>query len=142
MNLGRPARGLAFIKHVETEECYRGGNILIPEQARDKIAKMQFIVVARGEDERCEDEDCDRPHLHSIPQGELYHPGWAEVGDWVLCRNRSWALTPDPNIFVVRQSDILGKFVEVTAPAAEPRKRQPQPAPSGSTASRGSRRHS
>ena len=34
------------------------------------------------------------------------------VGDWVLLRNRSWDLTPDPHIYAVRQEYILGVFRE------------------------------
>ncbi len=136
MDLGRPARGLAFIKHIETEDTYRGGKILIPDQARDKIAKMQFTVVDVGEAEVCEEpDDCLRQHnLHVIPgtwkvKDDLFHPCDVKVGDWVICRNRSWSATPDPDLYVVRQSDVLGKFVEVTAPSPAPRKRRPQPAP-------------
>ena len=133
MNLGHPARGLAFIKHIETEETYRGSSIIIPDQARDKIAKQQFIVVAVGEPEWCEDDECPRLHDPLLrvdgEEYEFYHRSDVRGGDWVLCRNRSWAATPDPNIFVVRQADILGKFVEVTAPAPESPKRRPQPAP-------------
>jgi hypothetical protein len=113
MNLGHPARGLAFIRHVTTEDRYQGGSIIIPEHIRDKVAKQQFNVIAVGEHERCEDEDCNRPHLHHGGWWKnLEHVCWAEAGDWVLCRNRSWAATPDPDIYVVRQSDILGKWVE------------------------------
>lgn len=130
MNLGHPARGLAFIKHIDTEERYRGGQIIIPDPVRDKVAAQQFNVVAVGAWERCPEEeeipdcsddgDCGRSvHqvLGPIPGSENFEPGRfhfceVEPGDWVLCRNRSWAATPDPDIFVVKQSDILGKWVE------------------------------
>ena len=103
-----PARGLAFVKHIETQETYAGSPIIIPEQTRDKVAKQQMIVVGLGNYERCEDlEECNRPHTKS---GEHQHR--LKVGDWVLARNRSWGQTPDPEIYVIRQSDILGKFEE------------------------------
>lgn len=110
MDLGHPARGLAFIRHVTTEDRYQGGSIIIPEHIRDKVAKQQFDVVAVGEPDICEDEDCQRPHEIS-PEYDT-HIRQVEAGDWVLCRNRSWAMTPDPDVYVVRQFDILGKWVE------------------------------
>jgi co-chaperonin GroES (HSP10) len=103
-----PARGLVFIRHIETEDTYRGGSIIVPDQVKDKIARQQFTVVSVGDYERCEDPDeCDRPH----------HKGWMHkhrlmTGDWVLARNRSWMQTPDDSVFVIRQSDILGVFRE------------------------------
>jgi co-chaperonin GroES (HSP10) len=103
-----PARGLAFIRHIEVEDTYRGGSIIVPDQVKDKITKQQFIVVAVGDYERCEDpEECPRPH----------HKGWMHKhhlmqGDWVLARNRSWMQTPDDEVFVIRQGDILGTFRE------------------------------
>jgi co-chaperonin GroES (HSP10) len=106
----RPASGLAFIRHIETESTYRGGTILIPETARDKVAKQQFVVVAVGDAERCEDEDCNR--YHDSDFSAVFHPCDLSPGDWVLCRNRSWSLTPDPDIFVIRQGDMVGRFVE------------------------------
>lgn len=103
-----PARGLAFIKHVETEETYRGGTILIPDQARDKVAKQQFTVVAVGDYERCEDlEECKRPHHKGV-----FHRHHLMQGDWVICRNRSWLASPDPDVYIIRQVDILGVFRE------------------------------
>jgi len=103
-----PARGLVFVRHVETAETYANSPIVIPAQARDKVAKQQFIVTAVGNYEFCDDpEECERPHTK---RGEHKHR--LEEGDWVLLRNRSWMLTPDPQVFVVRQSDVLGKFIE------------------------------
>jgi hypothetical protein len=118
VDLGHPARGLAFIRHIDTEERYQGGAIVIPEHIRDKVAKQQFNVVAVGLPALCEDyDDCSRRH-RPVPDGKggighRHHPPMElEAGDWVICRNRSWAATPDPNVFVVRQSDILGRFIE------------------------------
>lgn len=113
MDLGHPARGLAFIRHVTTEDRYQGGSIIIPEHIRDKVAKQQFDVVAVGELEYCDEEsECNRPHKVVGFPPEYLHRCQVEAGDWVLCRNRSWAMTPDPDVYVVRQSDILGKWVE------------------------------
>ena len=113
MNLGHPARGLAFIKHIDTEERYRGGQIIIPDPVRDKVAKQQFNVIAVGAWEVCDDpEECRRPHSFHLGTDSYCHHCEVRMGDWVLCRNRSWSATPDPDIFVVKQSDILGKWVE------------------------------
>jgi co-chaperonin GroES (HSP10) len=107
IDIGFPARGLAYIRHIKTAETYAGGRIVVPETARDKVAAQQFVVTAVGDYENCDDEDCPRSHnkfnqhVHSLT-----------VGDWILVRNRAWMGTPDPDVFVVRQDAILGKFVE------------------------------
>jgi co-chaperonin GroES (HSP10) len=107
-DIGYPARGLAYIRHVKTAETYAGGRIVVPEQARDKVASQQFEVVAVGDYERCDDPDeCRR---HHTKRGEHIHR--LEEGDWILVRNRAWMETPDPHVFVVRQDAILGKFCE------------------------------
>ena len=102
----QPARGLIYIRHIATEETYRGGAIVITPKSRDKVAAQQFIVTAIGESEHCDDEDCERPHVLEC------HVHGLMVGDWVLVRHRSWMATPDPNVYVVRTDDILGKFEE------------------------------
>lgn len=103
-----PARGRAFIRHIETQETYAGSRIIVPDQARDKIAKCQFEVVSVGDYERCEDPDeCNRPHHKGV-----FHKHRLMQGDWILARNRSWMNTPDPHIYVIRVNDILGTFKE------------------------------
>lgn len=103
-----PARGLAFVRHVTTEETYAGSPIIVPSQARDKVAKLQMIVVSVGDYERCPDPDeCPRPHHKGV-----FHKHRLMQGDWVLVRNRNWMATPDPDIFVIWQADILGVFQE------------------------------
>jgi hypothetical protein len=115
IDLGVPAHGLCYIKHVDTVETYANSPVIIPVQARDRVAKCQFEVVAVGPDEICEDpEECERPHLVHFESDLHSHRGGLAVGDWVLCRNRMWESTPDPAIFVVRQGDIIGRFVEAT----------------------------
>ena len=104
----KPARGLAFIRHITVEDTYRGGKIIVPETAKDKLVRQQFIVVGIGDYERCEDEDeCPRRHTK---RGEHRHG--LQLHDWVLARNRSWQQTPDPDVYVIRQADILGVFRE------------------------------
>jgi co-chaperonin GroES (HSP10) len=107
----KPARGLAWLRKVETEETYRGGRLIIPDQARDKVAKQQFIVVALGDYEFCGAdswEDC--PLAHHTKRGEHRHR--LQVGDWVVARNRSWGDTLDPNVYDIRVEYILGVFQE------------------------------
>ena len=108
MDLLTPARGLAYIRHIETAETYAGGKVVIPEQARDRVARHQFIVVSVGNYEFCEDPDeCPRSHTK---KGEHKHR--LMQGDWVLCRNRAWSSTPDPDVYVIKVNDILGVFQE------------------------------
>lgn len=104
-----PARGLAYIKRISTAETYANSPILITAKTRDAIAACQFEVVSVGDYEWCKElDDCPRPH---------YKGGWHKhrlmEKDWVLCRNRSWGSTPDPDVFVVRVVDILGVFREL-----------------------------
>lgn len=103
-----PPRGKAYIRHIETAEQYTGSSILIPAQARDKVARDQFVIVSVGDYERCPDPDeCDRPH-----HKERYHRHRLMIGDWVLVRHNAWMATPDPSVYVVRTDDILGVFEE------------------------------
>lgn len=107
----KPARGRAFVRRIETAEAYSGGRVLIPIQAREKVSRQQFVIEALGDYEFCEAdswEDC--PLAGHTKRGEHRHR--LQCGDWVLLRNRSWDLTPDPHVFVVRQADILGVFKE------------------------------
>ena len=107
----KPARGLVWIRKVVTEETYRGGSIFIPDQARDKVARMQFEVVALGDYEFCGAdswEDC--PLAHHTKRSEHRHR--LNVGDWVLCRNRAWGSTPDPDVYSIRVEYIVGVFKE------------------------------
>jgi hypothetical protein len=100
-----PARGRAFIRRIETEENYPGSPILIPEHIRDKVVKCQFEVVRLGDYRRCKNEDCTRRHAKGYQ-----HAHNLELGDWVLCKHRSWMETDDPHVFVIWTDDILGKF--------------------------------
>ena len=103
-----PARGLVFIRKIETEETYAGSPIVIPDPARDKVAQCQFLVVSVGDYEWCDDpEDCPRIHHRGV-----MHKHRLCVGDWVLLRKRSWMASPDPDLYIARQVDVLGVFQE------------------------------
>jgi hypothetical protein len=125
-----PAPGLAFIRKIHTDERYRGSAIVIPEAARDKLAELQWEIVSVGAPEPCDDEDCERHHglrfsvhtdetnaLTHTSQG-LVHPCDLAPGDWVLVRKRAESATPEPGLYVIRQSDVLGRF-EPDEPARE-----------------------
>jgi co-chaperonin GroES (HSP10) len=106
----RPARGKCFIRRIETEETYRGGSIFITAKSREKVATCQFVVVSVGDYEACHDlDECNRPHHKGF-----MHKHRLKVGDWVVVRNRTWLATPDPDVFVCRQADVLGKFEELS----------------------------
>lgn len=91
-----------------TEESYRGGKIVVPEQARDKLSRLQFEITAVGPWEDCQDDDCERPHVED--NEHRLHANDLEVGDWVIVRNRSWAESPESGLLIIRQGDILGRF--------------------------------
>lgn len=103
-----PARGLALIRRIETAETYGNSSIIVPETTRDRIAACQFTLVAIGNYAFCEDiEECPRRHTK---KNEHRHELMVE--DWVLVKFRSWGNTPDPDLYVVRQDDILARFRE------------------------------
>ena len=103
-----PARGLCYIKRIETAETYANSPIIITDKTRDQISKQQFGVVALGKYEICEEpEECPRHH-----NKWNQHVHRLMCGDWVLVRANSWMATPDQDVLVCRQDAILGKFVE------------------------------
>lgn len=114
MQLGQPARGLAFIERIDTQETYSNSPIIVTPKTRDQISKQQFTVLAVGGWERCDEDDCERVHVtdDDPPDYTRVHFHNVDVGDWVICRNRSWGETPDPKVFVVRCDDILARFTE------------------------------
>jgi hypothetical protein len=115
-----PARGLAFIRRIVTAETYANSPIVLTNKSRDAVANCQFTIVAVGNYEYCDDDECPRRHSkrvrHATRRGEPVtvreHPHQLKVTDWVLVKNKSWNATPDPNVYLVKQSDILGKFEE------------------------------
>lgn len=114
-----PAPGLAFVRRIQTDERYRGSPIVIPEQARDKIASEQWEVVSVGAPEPCDDEDCERMHMEFTDihdefwkeqYGSRCHLSNLRVEDWVLIRKRSAVESPEPGLYIVRQDAVIGKF--------------------------------
>lgn len=115
----RPMPGLCFVRKISTVEQYPGSQIIVPEQARDKIVEAQWEIVSVGAPEPCDDEDCERWHHHVAgPGGMVNEDHWMEhpcdlaPGDWVLTRKRSVVPSPQPELYIVRQDDCIGRFVE------------------------------
>lgn len=109
-----PAPGLAFVRKIQTAETYGGSAIIVPEQARDKVSESQWEIASVGDLEECKDEECPRPH---DPTGDflngpvqMWHPCDLAPGDWVLCRKRSVVPSPQPELFIVKQDDVIGRF--------------------------------
>lgn len=108
-----PAPGLAFVSKIATEENYRGSGILIPEQARDKVSAEQWEIVVTGAGDPCDDEDCERWHwMETGPGyiGQRVHPCHVQPGDWVLVRKRAPVASPEPDLWIIRQDDVIGRF--------------------------------
>ena len=110
----KPARGLLLVRPVETTETYEGSAIVVPEMARQRLTAWQCEAVAKGRDELCDDEDCERQHIpdkhgraHCVCES-------VAVGDWLLVRPRSYIDTADPErkLWLVRQRDVLAVFRE------------------------------
>ena len=116
----RPARGIVLVRRVETEETLPGGRIIIPQKAREEFASHQVEVVAVGEPEICEDEDCGRYHQEfgvpvegcdTLIEIEREHPIDPRIKPeaWVMVKPRSLvdAGTLERTLYFVRQEDIL-----------------------------------
>lgn len=124
-----PAPGLAFVRKIQTAETYGGSAIIVPEQARDKVSAEQWEIVSVGAPEPCDDEDCARKHLYIMSNGswiyiapmsnvrfetekepEKRHPCDLVPGEWVLVRKRAPVPSPEPDLWIIRQDDCIGRF--------------------------------
>jgi hypothetical protein len=106
-----PARGVVLIRPVQTEECFAGGKIIVPEQVRDKIAADQVQVLEVGPPEICENEACCRPHETTISRNGLsirVHPTDPRLvdGAWVLVQPRSFVQATEENQYFAKQDDV------------------------------------
>ena len=102
----RPSRGLLLVTPVDATDTLPGGRILVPDAAKQRMTAWQCEVIAVGAAEACDDEECERQHLHD---GEHTHGCPVEVGDWLLVRPRSFvdASVLGRELRLVRQSDVL-----------------------------------
>lgn len=117
-----PFRGNVLLRMVETEEHLAGGAIVIPVQARERLASHQAEVLAVGLPEVCDDDDCERPHdfgeWEGIPHWgtENVHPIHPSIkpGAWVYVSPRSLVDAGDliDRRYFVRADDVLGVFME------------------------------
>ena len=98
-----PAPGRVLLRPIETESSI--GRIQLLDRTRENWTPNQYEVVCVGEPLACDDEDCDRDHLHTY-LGK-YHFLSCAKDDWILVRHRSVASTDDDNLFIAWQDDIL-----------------------------------
>jgi co-chaperonin GroES (HSP10) len=119
----RPSRGNVLVKPVETAETFAGGVIALLDETRQRWVGQQCEVVAVGDAERCEDEDCEANH-HAV---EVFdgtgcigvwreHPCDIRTGDWLLVRPRCYVATDEPNLWVIKQSDVLARLTTEVRP--------------------------
>lgn len=121
----RPKRGTLLVRPCQTQETVPGGAILIPESSRQQFAAYQVDVLAVGQPEFCEDEDCGRPHERgewvsewdSFPRTDLVHPIDPRLcpGAWALVSPRSYIPTDEPDVFLVKVDDVVAVIGEEEA---------------------------
>lgn len=128
----RPARGRCLVRRVATEERLPGGLVILTEKTRETMAQLQVQIVAVGEPEVCEDEDCEKFHRgpcciggdefgnfdgHSGPVTPYrIHPRDPRIkpNAWAIVQPRSFvdASIDGDELFVVKTDDVLGVFVQ------------------------------
>ena len=119
-----PARGMLLVRPVRTADTFAGGRIIVPDEAREKLAANQVEVVAVGAFAECDparsraERKCEREHTFVSrsygDRGPLVrvHAHPIRVGAWLLVRPRSTIAGPDPERteYFVHQDDVLGIF--------------------------------
>lgn len=114
-----PARGTVLLRKPQTEESLPGGSIIIPQEARERLAANQMQVVSIGEPEICAwPEDCSEFAHTFLSLKEVVHPIDPRIipGAWVIIRPRSLVELPDGQ-YLVRQSEVYGVFRDSEAEA-------------------------
>lgn len=105
-----PARGLLFVRPVETDETLPGGRILLTQETRDAMVAHQCEVIAVGDFAECdpsrsrEERKCERKHDYECiavdcggfctDDGRRVHGHNIRVGDWLVVRPRSFIQGP------------------------------------------------
>jgi hypothetical protein len=86
-----PARGVLFVRHVETADQLPGGRILLPASVQAALTQLQMTVVDVGLPVVCEDQDCGRRHGWETDKvwTARVHPVDVAPGDWVVVKPRS-----------------------------------------------------
>jgi co-chaperonin GroES (HSP10) len=119
-----PARGLLFVKKIDTQETFAGGRIVIPHASREQMSAHQMHVVAVGADERCENEDCTRPHEYegATDEGARVHPADVRLteGAWIYVQPRALvdASVEGEDLYFVRHDNVLAVLRETDSAVA------------------------
>jgi hypothetical protein len=105
-----PARGLVWVRRVETPETTPHGHIVLTPDTRDALTVGQMEVVAIGAPAYCVDPDCERCNrltgIALYPEAFM-HPTSAQVGDWVLVKHRSLTATHEDGLYCCQQDELL-----------------------------------
>jgi len=117
----KPTAGWCVIQNIDTDECYPGTKMIIPDASRMDMARDQAELVYSGGNSWCDDPDCER--LHST--GRYIKGGGEFLGQYptklrqhtthpMLVRE-SWVLTAPrarlpipgyPRYFLIAMSDL------------------------------------
>ena len=110
--MSQPARGLVWLRAVETPETLAHGRIILTQSTREVLTTHQMEVVSVGAPSICENEDCERYHWIANDLSERHHgmPPGLEVGAWVLVRHRSLTETHEEGLYCVHQDDVLARI--------------------------------
>lgn len=115
--MSTPGRGIVLVQKPETEETFRGGKIIVPQQARDALAQHQVQIIEVGPPERCDNKHCARRHATDVSANGRtlrVHPRDERLasGAWALAMPRSLvdAGHDTEKLYFIRQSEVLGVF--------------------------------
>ena len=108
---GTPARGLVWVRKVETAETLPGGVVILPQEVRDGLTSCQAEVVAVGAPVVCEDEDCERLHTPDpVVWKRQTHWPHVEPGQWVVVTHRALGETDQEGVYCCTQDDVLARL--------------------------------
>jgi len=107
-----PARGLVWLRPVETPETLGHGRIILTEKTREALTTHQMEVVSVGAPSICEEEDCERDH--GFTEHPKNHICDFCAGQWVLVKHRGLSETHQEGLYCAHQDDILAVLQVVT----------------------------
>lgn len=102
-----PARGLALIRRPTVANSL--GKIQLLDKTVTGWSLGQAILVALGPPIKPEDPD---DYDGELVNGEVLQDPRLTEGAWILTRFRSWFPSDDPDLFVIRQEDIVAILQE------------------------------
>jgi hypothetical protein len=90
----KPRPGWLLVERVDTEETLDGGSIVVPVQARDRMSRWQYAVIASGSP------------LKPDPRSEapIGTPTPTRAGDWILTPPRK-AVGIESDLLVLQERD-------------------------------------